>query len=115
MANNIDLSYLQEISGGDSSFIKEMLELYVNTTAQEALQFTELFNNGDINGIGHLAHKMKAPIQMLGANELFNTIRTLEQIGKTGQNSGEISTLIEKAQTLVKESIEEIQQILGTL
>ncbi len=114
MANNIDLSYLQEISGGDSSFIKEMLALYVNTTAQEASHFTELFNNGDVDGIGHLAHKMKAPIQMLGASELFETIRTLEQIGKTGQNTGQIKDLIDKAQTLVNESIEEIQQILGT-
>ncbi len=115
MANNIDLSYLNEISGGDSNFIKEMLELYVNTTAVEASQFTELLNNGDITGIGHLAHKMKAPIQMLGANELFNTIRQLEQIGKNGQGTSDVPGLIHKVQALVKESIEEIQQILGTL
>jgi HPt (histidine-containing phosphotransfer) domain-containing protein len=115
MANNIDLSYLQEISGGDSSFIKEMLELYVNTTAQEASLFPALLSSGDINGIGNLAHKMKAPIQMLGANELFNVIRNLEQIGKNGQPTEEIEPLIEKAQELVNLSIEEIHQILGTL
>ena len=115
MANNIDLSYLQEISGGDSSFIKEMLELYVNTTAQEASLFPILLSNGDINGIGNLAHKMKAPIQMLGANELFDVVRTLEQIGKKGQHTDEIAPLIEKVQVLVNSSIEEIQQILGTL
>jgi HPt (histidine-containing phosphotransfer) domain-containing protein len=115
MANNIDLSYLQEISGGDSSFIKEMLELYVNTTAQEASLFPILLSNGDINGIGNLAHKMKAPIQMLGANELFNVIRNLEQIGKNGQHSEEIAPLVDKAQELVNSSIEEIHQILGTL
>jgi HPt (histidine-containing phosphotransfer) domain-containing protein len=115
MANNIDLSYLQEISGGDSSFIKEMLELYVNTTAQEASLFPALLSSGDINGIGNLAHKMKAPIQMLGANQLFDTIRSLEQIGKNGQHTDEIEPLIEKVQTLVNSSIEEIHQILGTL
>ncbi len=115
MANNIDLSYLQEISGGYTSFIKEMLELFVNSTAQKASLFPILLSNGDINGIGNLAHKMKVPIQMLGANELFDEVCTLVQIGKNGQHTNEIAPLIEKVQVLLNSTIKVIQQILGTL
>lgn len=100
MANIIDLSYLNEISGGDSAFIKEMLELYINSTAIEADQFSEYLNVGNYEGIGNLAHKMKAPIQMLGASELFQTIRTIERYGKEGNNLEQIPELINVVQTL---------------
>ncbi|MCF8255584.1 MAG: Hpt domain-containing protein [Bacteroidia bacterium] len=115
MSKIIDLSYLNEISGGDSSFIKEMLELYINTTATEADLYTEMLNSRDYEGIGHLAHKMKAPIQMLGANELFQTIRNLEHYGKEGSHLDEMPQLIDKVKSLVAESIVEIRGILDTL
>jgi HPt (histidine-containing phosphotransfer) domain-containing protein len=115
MANNIDLSYLREISGGDASFIKEMLELYVNTTAQEAILFNNLLQNQNYEGISNLAHKMKAPIQMLGANELFNLIRTVENNSKNGVDLNQLPEQISSIQQLVFDSIDEIQEILKTI
>ncbi len=115
MSNIIDLTYLKEISGGDSSFIKEMLELYINTTATEAELFSDLLAKQDYEGIGHLAHKMKAPIQMLGANELFNLIRSLEQYGKDGSNIDQMPGLISRIKEQVLLSIAEIKTILETL
>jgi len=77
MGKIIDLSYLNEISGGDQGFINEMLELFINSTATEAPLFKQHLAKLDYEAIGHLAHKMKAPIQMLGANNLFLLIRDL--------------------------------------
>jgi len=115
MTNNIDLTYLQEISGGDTSFIKEMLELYINTTAQEVALYKNLLQNQDYEGINHLAHKMKAPIQMLGANELFNLVRTVENNSKKGIELNFLPEQISRIEQLVTESIDEIQKILQTL
>jgi HPt (histidine-containing phosphotransfer) domain-containing protein len=115
MSNIIDLTYLKEISGGDNSFIKEMLELYINTTATEAELFSDLLAKQDYEGIGHLAHKMKAPIQMLGANELFILIRSLEQYGKDGSNIDQMPGLINRIKEQVLLSIAEIKSILETL
>lgn len=111
----IDLSYLKEISGGDNSFIKEMLELYVTTTAAEADLFSDLYQNNDLEGIGHLAHKMKAPIQMLGATDLFNAIRLLEKYGKDRSNLAEIPGLIDLVKQQISDSITEIEEIKTTL
>ncbi|MDZ4666991.1 MAG: hypothetical protein SGJ00_03805 [bacterium] len=115
MANTIDLTYLKEISGGDNNFIKEMLELYINSTANEAVLFKDLLAKNDFESIGHLAHKMKAPIQMLGANELFNKIRVLEAYGKEHYNTSELPELIERVTVLVDESIIEIREILASI
>jgi HPt (histidine-containing phosphotransfer) domain-containing protein len=115
MSDIINLTYLKEISGGDTNFIKEMLELYISTTATEAVIFNELYANKDISGIGHLAHKMKAPIQMLGANDLYNTIKGIEESCKTGLNLELLPGNIQKVIQLVDESIIEVRELIKGL
>lgn len=115
MSEIINLSYLKEISGGDSNFIKEMLELYISTTATEAVLFRELYEKKDISGIGHLAHKMKAPIQMLGATNLYNTIKTIEESCKAGINLEKLPENIELVNQLVNESVTEVKSLIDNL
>lgn len=115
MSDIINLNYLKEISGGDTNFIKEMLELYIATTATEAILFKELYEKKDISGIGHLAHKMKAPIQMLGATDLYNTIKGIEDSCKTGLNLDLLPTNIDKVIHLVDESIVEVKTLITGL
>ncbi len=113
--SKLDLTYLTEISGGDKNFIHEMLDLFVVTTASEADQYDALLANGDYERIGGLAHKMKAPVQMLGANELFETIRNLEVFGKERSNLDQIPNLIEKVKSEVNLLKIEIVEVLKTL
>ncbi|MFY8110023.1 MAG: Hpt domain-containing protein [Bacteroidia bacterium] len=112
MANIINLDYLKEISGGDQGFIKEMLELFVNSTATEADQFDALLASGNYEGIGHLAHKMKAPIQMLGANNLFLLIRDLEKFGKEQSNLEKVPGMVAEVKNQIVFAIEEINGLL---
>ncbi len=110
--SNIDLTYLNEISGGDSAFIREMLDLFVNSTAIEVTDFDKLLTEKDYEGIGKLAHKMKAPIQMLGANTLFEKVRTVENQGKNKLNIETIPTLINEIKLLIEELKVEIGKLL---
>ncbi len=111
----IDLSYLKEISGNDQEFIKEMLALYIQTTAAEAANLKDLLAKEDFEAIGHLAHKIKAPIQMLGAGELFEIVRSLEIYGKERSLLEEMPQMIQRISTLVEESVIEINSIIKTL
>ncbi|MEI6881380.1 MAG: Hpt domain-containing protein [Bacteroidota bacterium] len=113
--SKIDLTYLNEISGGDKKFIREMLDLFLVTTASEADQYDALLANSEYERIGSLAHKMKAPVQMLGANELFETIRDLEVSGKEKSNLDQIPSLIEKVKSEVNLLKHEIVEALKTL
>lgn len=113
--SKLDLTYLNEISGGDKNFIREMLDLFVVTTAAEADQYDALLANGEYERIGSLAHKMKAPVQMLGANELFETIRSLEVSGKERSNLDQIPVLIERVKSEVNLLKNEIVEVLKTL
>lgn len=108
----IDLSYLKEISGNDQEFIKEMLALFIQTTAAEAANLRDLLAKEDFEAIGHLAHKIKAPIQMLGATELFELIRLLEIYGKEKSHFAEMPHIIQQVELEVEKTVEEIKTLL---
>ncbi|MES2655966.1 MAG: Hpt domain-containing protein [Bacteroidota bacterium] len=113
--SNIDLTYLNEISGGDNAFIREMLDLFLNTTAIEVNDFDPLLANQNYDGIGQLAHKMKAPIQMLGASDLFEKVRALEAIGKNKTNLESVPNLINEIKVSIDNLKIEIGQLLLTM
>lgn len=113
--NNINLTYLNEVSAGDNLFIKEMLDLFLNTTSIEVNEFDNYLAQGNIEAIGNLAHKMKAPIQMLGASELFDKVRTIESNCKNGVNLETIPNLINEIKIKITELSNEIQSVLVTL
>ncbi|MES2725834.1 MAG: Hpt domain-containing protein [Bacteroidota bacterium] len=113
--SNIDLTYLNEISGGDNAFIREMLDLFLNTTAIEVNDFDPLLANQNYEGIGQLAHKMKAPIQMLGASDLFEKVRALEAIGKNKTNLESVPNLINEIKVSIDNLKIEIGQLLNTM
>jgi HPt (histidine-containing phosphotransfer) domain-containing protein len=113
--NNIDLTYLNEISGGDSSFIKEMLDLFINTTAIEVNEFDQLLAAGNYEGIGQLAHKMKAPIQMIGASELFDKVKIIESSGKNGTNLENIPNLINDVKVKISDLTSDIHTLMAIM
>jgi HPt (histidine-containing phosphotransfer) domain-containing protein len=113
MSKIIKLTYLEDISGGDTKFIKEMLELYLSTTATEVLKLNELFEKKDIIAIGQLAHKLKAPIQMLGITDLFNTVKGIEESCKTGLNLEFLHKNIQTAINLTDESAQEVKSVIA--
>ncbi len=115
MSKIIDLTYLIDISGGDNGFIKEMLELFVTTATTESELFDELVENNDFDGISRLAHKMKAAIQMLGANDLFNSIKLLEQYSNEHSHADEIPSMVAKIKDQIQLSIVEIKEIVLSL
>lgn len=108
----IDLTYLTDISGGDKVFIKKMLELFVTTAVTESQLFDKLVENKDFDGINHLAHKMKAPIQMFGASDLLNTIKLLEQYGKEHSHADEIPAMVAKIKEQIQLSTVEIKEMI---
>jgi len=112
---NIDLTYLNEISEGDSSFIREMLDLYIITSALEVVQFDQLLIEENYEAIGLLAHKMKAPIQMLGASNLFEILKTLEHDGKNKTNIETFQNKINEVKVKINELTNNIRAILETM
>lgn len=78
----LNLTYLNGIAAGDTAFIREILAMIRSTSLREFVLLKQAFHNGDCLQIGAIAHKIKAPLQMLGDAELNEWIIIIESQSK---------------------------------
>ena len=71
--------------------------------------------HGNFEAIGLLAHKMKAPIQMIGDSDLLEKIRSLEINCKNGTNLDIIPNLINEVKLAINELSIDIKSNLETI
>lgn len=110
----VNLNYINEIAGGDTQFVKDMLVMFNQTTAKEVVGFDQLLSDANYSAIGSLANKIKAPVQMICTTELAEHVRTLELSAKEESNVEKIPVLIETIKNEMGELVLEIEKILLT-
>lgn len=72
---------LYKVSGGDETFVEEMLNLFIKTTKAGMQQLLGCFERRDWKGLSDAAHKMAPPCRHLGAMNLYHDLKTLEKLG----------------------------------
>lgn len=77
-----DLSYLQEMSGNDSSIIKEMIVIFIEQIPEFEHDFTTAFETQDWNALGAIAHKAKSSVRTMGMDEMGDKLEQLEHFSK---------------------------------
>jgi signal transduction histidine kinase/DNA-binding response OmpR family regulator len=103
----IDLDELDRISGGDSAFLKEMLEIFIRSSEEALTKFQQDLQHSDWNALVESAHKLAAPAKHLQATSLYKHLKKLEN---TTENTDpeEMKNLIE----VIKNEINRINSIL---
>jgi HPt (histidine-containing phosphotransfer) domain-containing protein len=99
----LDLTYLESISGSDKVFINEMLTLFITSTFPELEQLKHHANERSWDLMSSTAHKMKAPIQMLGIPEVSALIISIETLGKTNPSVMDITPKMEQLELYIHE------------
>jgi HPt (histidine-containing phosphotransfer) domain-containing protein len=79
----INLTYLNEICGGDSEFIAEMLKTYIDETSNDMQLLEQALNSLDIKRIGFIAHKSKSAFKLLGIQKLAEVAEKTEKEAKS--------------------------------
>jgi len=109
----IDLSYLNSVSGGDQAFVNEMLKMIMSNTFPEIEKLKKAQKLNRWGEISVIAHKIKAPIQMLGVPVLSDLITEIERHGKVLLNPELLAEKIPLLEILIIEITEEIEEILN--
>ncbi|MGB0430005.1 MAG: Hpt domain-containing protein [Bacteroidia bacterium] len=107
--SELDLTYLNEISGGDEDFIKEMIETFLEETPKDLDQIKIHFDSKDWAEMGKTAHKMKSSIKMFGFESLKNKALFLEQNGKKGEKIDEFPNVINTFISGVNSALDELK------
>lgn len=109
---SMDLSQITSIGLTTPGFSKEMIELYLNQTAQ---QLEEIKKNKSINDffkIGRLAHSMKASFSMLNCTLLSTQAIEIEGICNSSTiDKNKLYSLIEEFEFFITESFSLIQKM----
>ena len=102
--DKINLNNLYHISGGDEQFVKQMLVTFIDTTKKGLTDMNNAVASGQWESVADLAHKMLPPCRHLGAKDLCNCLRKIEESIQKGED-------FETIKLLTKESIREFETI----
>jgi signal transduction histidine kinase/DNA-binding NarL/FixJ family response regulator len=81
----INLSTLDERAEGDTDYLRDIMQSYVQEMPVYVNEMKEYIRNGSLEGISAQAHKMKSPAKLMGAFELNLQLEAIEkQIAANG-------------------------------
>jgi HPt (histidine-containing phosphotransfer) domain-containing protein len=72
------LDYLRELSGGDSGFIAEILEMFISEAPQAITQAVDHLGKQNLDMVRITVHKLKSSVQVVGGNHLTSLICEIE-------------------------------------
>jgi CheY-like chemotaxis protein len=114
-SGKITLQNLYHIAGGDEQFVKQMLDSFIESTRKGLKEMQEAVQSGNIDSVAELAHKMSPPCRHLGASELSNMLKKIEESSRKKIDmksieimSAEASLEFEAVSILIEEHIAKI-------
>lgn len=104
-----DLSMVESVSGGDESFIKKMVALFIETVPKNVEELNNALNRQNWDQVSKLAHKLKSTIDSMGIKSLKTDIREVELNAKQQVGLEKIPGLIDKLNLVIGKCIEQLQ------
>lgn len=104
MSDNLyDLSILSEMVYGDTEFMQELINTFIEHAPIDSQELVQYASEGNWDETSKKAHKLKSSIRTLGVTSLSDIILRIEMDAKTGKNADAILSNIQKfASTLEK-------------
>ena len=102
----VNLSFLEEMAGEDTAFIKEMIQLFIERIPNEAAQLEKAFHNNDNESVKNISHNMKSSLDIFMLKDLSNYLTIIEEEAKSGHFSTDTA---DKINFLHREIIEVVK------
>lgn len=106
-----NLTYLQNMSGGSSEIIKEMIQIFNEQAEEYIVDMQKLLDEKNYILLGKLAHKAKSSVAIMGMDELAADLKTLELNTKDNKDIETYPVIVDKFITLTKQAIAELEEI----
>ncbi|MGB0391263.1 MAG: Hpt domain-containing protein [Salibacteraceae bacterium] len=99
----VSFSQIKKIANGDEEFVKDLVDTFLEDFPEYIDGLKESLNKTNLLKIGFYAHKLKAPLNMFGVNELNAEITYLDNLGQEISTDSQINwtEISEKVKQLV--------------
>ena len=104
----LDLSRLDAALGGDMDMIKEILQMYLDTTSGDVAQLEQVIQTGQADAIVRVAHGIKGASGNVGADLAMTCAAVIEKAAR----SGDVQTAA-AAWPSMKTAFEQTQQAIA--
>jgi HPt (histidine-containing phosphotransfer) domain-containing protein len=75
----LDLTYLNDISGGNIEFMIEMIDIFLDQTPMYFDQLASAINASDWKSVAEVSHKIKPTFAFMGADKAREDIQEIEK------------------------------------
>ena len=114
MSKIYDLSYLNEVSGGDPDFEIELMNTFIGQAPAFMDRLTLLLNEKKYPEMTPVAHKFKSSLTVFGMYTIYEKILKVETDTRAELNLETLPQLLEEIKTMVAEAIEGLREELNT-
>jgi CheY-like chemotaxis protein len=105
-----DLSMVQTISGGDMSFVKRMVQLFIDTVPPSLAELQKETAQQNWLNVSKLAHKLKATIDSMGISRIKEVVRAVELNGKKSENIEKIPGLVAEVVSVLEACMRQLKR-----
>lgn len=105
----IDLSYLENITGGDNEVMVEMIDLMLTETPKHIEKIKLAHKEEDWKQLGAESHKLKPMFLYVGLTALNEIAQDLEKYGKESTKLDSIPHLIDEMEKGYLEVIDQLK------
>lgn len=103
----IDLSYLEQVCGGNKAMVLKMIDLFVDQTPKQIESMNTYLKEENWQEFFNVAHKAKSSLAMMGVKSLQRPMENLEDFSKNKKELGSIPDILkhvgETCQLILKE------------
>lgn len=111
----INVSYLEEVCGGDKEIITEMINIFRDQIPEFTEEMRLHLEKGNFIELGLIAHKAKSSIAIMGMEDLALKLKELELKSKAGEERERYSWYINNFVEQTGQALEEIEEYLKGL
>lgn len=104
-----DLTMVRTVSGGDESFIKKMVQLFIETVPPGLADLQDAMGKQEWARVGKIAHKLKSTIDSMGITIIKDDIRLVESNGKNEKDTGDLPPVVKKVTDIIQLCIQQLK------
>ena len=109
----IDLTYMQSISGGDTSFEKTVTQQFIDNVPQHLEQLSAAYQNQDFTTVKLRAHDLKSSVAIMGLLPLLE--EKLNALEMASEQNSILKENLDEVKSITKSALEEVRQFLNQL
>ena len=111
MEVHIDLTYLENMSGGDKDLMKEMIQIFKEQVPEFVDDMRKSLQNSDLKNLAAVAHKAKSTISIIGLVQLIDDLKEFEKDVANNVNKETYILFIDNFEKTCKQAIIQLDQI----